>query len=679
MKLARYPVAVGVDIGGTFTDFVVFENDTLRIHKVPSTPDDPSRAFLRGLDDLGVRGPVRYVHGSTVATNAVLERRGARAGLLTTDGFRDILEIQRQQRLHLYALAPTKPLPLIPRERCFEVPERVGPRGEILEPLDPEAVERVLGEIVAAEVESLAVVFLFGFANPAHEQEVGRRAAARGLCVSLSSEILPEYREYERASTTAANAYVAPLMERYLTRLEHSLDARGPNRLQIMQSNGGVISAAAAGREAVRTLLSGPAGGIVGAWKVAAAAGFDHVITFDMGGTSTDVSLIEDTPLVTSEGSVSGLPIRVSMLDIHTVGAGGGSLARVDAGGALRVGPGSAGADPGPAAYGKGAEPTVTDANLVLGRLRPRSFLGGRLTLHPERAAAALTDLAQKLDLDLETTAAGVVRVADVQMARAARRVSVERGFDPRRFCLVAFGGGGPLHACAVAEDIGVSCVLVPRYPGALSALGMLLTDLHKENSRTVMVPLGDDTEALDDVFLSLEARTRAELQEEGVDEAQLRLVRYADVRYRGQSYELRLAITDSSSETLRAAFHAAHQRRFGYASPNAPCEIVHLRVRGTGDTPAPALPRAAPGPPAAPCETVPVFASGVWQPCPVYDRAALAPGQRLPGPALVIQEDTTTWIAPGWDTEGDEFGNLLMRRVLGTQASRPPEAGSKG
>jgi N-methylhydantoinase A len=394
-------LAVGVDIGGTFTDFVVVRDGSIEIYKVPSTPSDPSAAFLRGVEELGLPAGARYVHGSTVATNAVLERRGARAALLTTDGFRDILELQRQTRTELYSLAPTKPQPLIPRVRCFEVPERVDRHGAVLEPLVEAGLERVLDAIVASGAESLAVVFLFSFANPEHERMAGEQARARGLSVSLSSEILPEYREYERASTTAANAYVAPLMDRYLDRLDTRLAEKGRERLQIMQSNGGIISVETARREAVRTVLSGPAGGVVGAWKVAAAAGFERLLTFDMGGTSTDVSLVEGAPVTSSEGTISGLPLRIPMLDIHTVGAGGGSLARLEAGARLRVGPESAGADPGPAAYGRGTEATVTDANLVLGRLRPEAFLGGRMTLDAERAREAVLAIARPLKLTL--------------------------------------------------------------------------------------------------------------------------------------------------------------------------------------------------------------------------------------------------------------------------------------
>jgi N-methylhydantoinase A len=657
---------VGVDIGGTFTDFVVLRDGRLTVHKVPSTPSDPSQAFLQGLDDLGIGPGVRYVHGSTVATNALLERRGARAALLTTEGFRDVLELGRQTRLELYALNPSRHAPLIPRARCFEVPGRVGPHGEVVTPLDEAALDDALDTIVATGAESVAIVFLFSFARPEHERLAGARAAARGLSVSLSSDILPEYREYERASTTAANAYVAPLMDRYLGRLDERLAARGRERLQVMQSNGGIISVDVARREAVRTVLSGPAGGVAGAWRMASLSGQERAITFDMGGTSTDVSLVEGAPNVSPHGaSISGLPIRVPMLDIHTVGAGGGSLARVDADGAFRVGPESAGADPGPAAFGRGTRPTVTDANLVLGRLVEGSFLGGRMALDAERARAALQPLAVRLDRSLEATAEGVLRVATVQMARAVRQVSIQRGHDPRRFCLVAFGGGGPLHACDLAEETGIPTVLVPRYPGILSALGMLLSGLRKEYSRTVMRPVDERLADMEAVFAGMEAAARADLAAEGVGETDMRLERRLDARYRGQSYELEIAAGRLDAGEVAAAFHAAHRERYGMASPDAACEIVNVRLRATGTVPQPALEFREPQalPPPAPAAEQPVFDTCGWQACPVFQRAALLPGHTVAGPALLAQEDTTTWVPPGWAARVDGWYNILMTR----------------
>lgn len=668
------PLLVGVDIGGTFTDFVVVRNGELLIHKQPSTPRDPSEAFVRGLEALGLRPPIRFVHGSTVATNAVLERRGARAALLTTEGFRDLLEIGRQTRSDLYSFRPTKPIPLIPRELCFEVPERVDKEGRVLVPLDEAALETALDAITASGAESLAVVFLFSFANPAHERLVGERARARGLSVSLSSEILPEYREYERASTTAANAYVAPLMDRYLSRLEERLGAwadGGPfGRVQVMQSNGGIISLDTARREAVRTVLSGPAGGVVGAWRIARAAGFERIITFDMGGTSTDVALVEGAPVTSTEGSISELPLRIPMLDIHTVGAGGGSIARLDAAGGLRVGPESAGADPGPAAYGKGDLPTVTDANVVLGRLAPAHFLGGKMTLDAERSREALGRLAEDAGLSPEDMAAGVLRVADVQMARAVRRVSIERGHDPRRFCLVAFGGGGPLHACALAEENGIPTVLIPRLPGTLSALGMLLTDIRKEYSRTVMQAGGADPARLDETFRELEALAARELAGEGIAPEDVELERLADVRYQGQSYELSVPAPPGPSggtelESVAEAFHAAHRKRYGHAAPEAAIEVVNARLRAAGRTPQPALPHApeAERPDPVPASTQRAYTAGTWQEVPVLTREALLPGHEAAGPVLITQADSTCWIPAGWKLRVDGWYNVIASR----------------
>lgn len=679
------PPAIAVDVGGTFTDFVVAQGGSLRIHKVPSTPADPAQAILAGLADLDIETWQRFIHGSTVATNAVLERRGARAALLTTEGFRDMLEIGRQTRLDLYSLSPRKHRPLIPRERCFEVAERVDRHGAVLTPLDEAALEAALDAMVAAGVEAVAICFLFSFTNPAHERLAGERAGARCLNVSLSNEILPEYREYERASTTAANAYVAPVVSRYLEHLAASLAPRSGDpegarpAPRIMQSNGGVISLETARREAVRTVLSGPAGGVVGAWRVAALAGIERLIAFDMGGTSTDVSLVDGEPRPAREASVDHLPVRVPMLEIHTVGAGGGSIARVDAGGALRVGPESAGADPGPAAYGRGERATVTDANLTLGRFHEGAFLGGRMRLDRQRARAAVGQVAESLGLDLAAAAAGIVRLANAQMARAVRRVSVERGHDPRRFTLVAFGGAGPLHACELAEEVGTPAVLLPRFPGALSALGMLLSDIEKDYARTVMLPTAATApEALEALFEALERTARADLDGEGVAPGEVALQRRLDMRYRGQSYEIGVPGKSLVAADLEHGFHAAHRQAFGYASEGAETEIVAVRLRATGQLAKPGLPHAPEDPTAAAPEPVArqlVHFAG-WAECPVFDREALVPGQRLAGPALLTQEDTTTLVPPGWSGRVDEWYNVLLSRAGGHgEPRREPRA----
>jgi N-methylhydantoinase A len=656
-------LALGVDIGGTFTDFILAEGEEIRLLKLPSTPDDPSRAFARGLAELGIAAPDRLVHGTTVATNAVLERKGAITAFVTTVGFRDMLEIGRQTRTGLYALTPTKPAPLVPRERCFEVSERVDRHGAVVLPLDEAGAAAALDAARAAGAESVAVVFLFSFARPEHERRMGALAAARGYFVSLSSEILPQYREYERASTTVMNAYVSPVMSRYLARLEADLPEAARGRLQVMQSNGGVISVAVARREAVRTILSGPAGGVVGAAQVAAAAGFRRIVAFDMGGTSTDVALVDGVPRTGAEGEIDGLPVRVPMLGIHTVGSGGGSIARIDAGGGLRVGPQSAGADPGPAAYGRGEAVTVTDANLLLGRLYPPSFLGGRMALDVPRAHRCVAALGARLGLGPEATAEGIVRIVNVQMARAIRRVSVERGHDVRDYCLVAFGGGGPLHACALAEQTGMRTVLVPRYPGGLSALGLLLSDVEKEYSRTVMMsgePLASGSDRLAALFAEMEATAVAELAAETVPAARVTLTRWLDMRYRGQSYEITVPAADGP-----AAFHEAHRAAYGHADPAAPTEIVHLRVRATGHVPHPALPRAtlASAVPPSPITVARIQFEAPTE-APLYDRDLLTPGCTLTGPALIVQEDTTTLLPPAWKARVDAWANLILEQA---------------
>lgn len=656
-------LALGVDIGGTFTDFVLAEAGTICLLKLPSTPDDPSRAFTLGLAELGITAPDRLVHGTTVATNAVLERKGAATAFVTTAGFRDMLEIGRQTRTGLYALTPTKPVPLAPRDRCFEVSERVDRHGAVVLPLDEAGAAAALDAARAAGAESVAVVFLFSFVHPEHERRVGALAAERGLFVSLSSEILPQYREYERASTTVMNAYVSPVMSRYLARLEADLPDATRGRLQVMQSNGGVISVAVARREAVRTILSGPAGGVVGAAQVAAAAGFHRIVTFDMGGTSTDVALVDGVPRTGAEGEIDGLPVRVPMLGIHTVGAGGGSIARIDAGGGLRVGPQSAGADPGPAAYGRGEAVTVTDANLVLGRLYPPSFLGGRMALDVERAHRCVAALGARLGVGPEATAEGIVRIVNIQMARAIRRVSVERGHDVRDYCLVAFGGGGPLHACALAEQTGMRTVVVPRYPGALSALGLLLSDVEKEYSRTVMMsgePLASEAARLAACFSEMETTAVAELAAEGVPAASVTLTRWLDMRYRGQSYEITVPAADGPS-----AFHESHRATYGHADPAAPTEIVQVRLRATGYVPHPALPRAGLASAAAPSplgvERIHLDAATET---PLYDRDHLSPGCTLTGPALIVQGDTTTLLPPAWNARVDAWSNLILEHA---------------
>ncbi|HEV7904661.1 MAG TPA: hydantoinase/oxoprolinase family protein, partial [Pyrinomonadaceae bacterium] len=586
-------VRVGVDTGGTFTDFVHTTRDgRMRMFKLASTPADPSRAITEGLRRIATEsgvavGELEIVHGTTVGTNALLERRGARAALVTTAGFEDVLAIGRQARPALYDLNATRPDAIIPRTLRFGIRERVAATGEVLEALDERALKELVERLKRARVESVAISLLFSFLHPEHEKLIARALAELDVPLSVSHEILPEYREFERTSTVAINAYLQPLMGAYLKRL------RAPN-LRVMQSSGGSISAERAAREPVRTILSGPAGGVVGALGAALAAGSPDIITFDMGGTSTDVALCAGGEMrTTNEATVAALPVAVPVLDIHTVGAGGGSIARVDAGGSLRVGPESAGAEPGPAAYGRGTLPTVTDANLVLGRFGGAELLGGDFKLDAGRAHDALKQLAREMSAasgrrsTVQEAALGVVRVVNAGMERALRVVSVERGYDSRSFALVSFGGAGGLHAVALAESLRIPRVVVPLRPGALSALGALASDVVMDASRTVMLDTttaaaGGQLDELERAFRGMERTARAALKREGFgDERRQRHERSVSARYKGQSFELEIKF--KSVKTLAAAFHRAHQARYGYALAESTVEIVSLRLRSRG------------------------------------------------------------------------------------------------
>lgn len=669
---------VGIDTGGTFTDFVWLDAaGRWRSYKVRSTPDDPARAILAGLAELATPPAARVVHGTTVATNTLLERRGARTALVTTAGFADVLAIGRQNRPDLYALTPHKPPPLVEAAWRLEAPERVSAQGEVLTPLTPAALSTLVERLAAGEIESVAVCLLFSFLYPAHEQAIraALQATGRDWHISLSCEILPVFREYERTVATVINAYVAPKMSRYLQRLAAGL---APRRLSIMQSNGGVISAAVAGAQAARTVLSGPAGGVVGALYVAQQAGWNDIITFDMGGTSTDVALCPGrAPLATSTTMV-GLPLALPTLDIHTVGAGGGSLAYVDAGGVLHVGPESAGAEPGPACYprvnGLAADAlsaTTTDANLLLGRLDADHFLGGALPLQRESARLALAKLARQMGVaSAEAAAWDVLRVANAHMERAIRAISVERGYDPRDFTLVAFGGAGPLHACDLAAQLGLPRVLVPPAPGVLSALGMLAAAPTRDYGRTVMrlaTTLGDVDAIAAWVAAQLrplEAQAMSDMEAEGFIPAEITLRPAIDMRYRGQSHELTIFAPAESQPDWVALFHQAHARRYGYAQPQAAVELVTLRLTAVGPAQTPALPRS----PLRPgrgeeAQTgqgwVYFDARPVWT--PLYQRERLHPGMALAGPAVIFQYDTTTVVPPGWDMAVDAWSNLIL------------------
>src|ERR1039458_2085220 len=603
------PFRVAIDTGGTFTDCVWIEGTRLRMLKVFSTPSDPSQAIVEALRKIDHQGELVILHGTTVGTNTLLERKGARTALVTTAGFEDAIEIGRQARPKLYDFFFDRVEPLVPKDLRFGIEERTANDGEILTTPSPADLKSLASRVAAKQPESIAVSLLFSFANPKNESAVAEALKTLGVPLSISHRILPEFREYERTSTVVINAYLQPVMQQYLENLEQSV-AAGPQRLKpalrrasyrsgeplrhpksspavvtgaarifVMQSSGGITAFAAAAREPVRTVLSGPAGGVVGAAASARASGFPRIISFDMGGTSTDVSLIEGAITTASHAEVAGLPVGVPMLDIHTVGAGGGSLARFDAAGVLRVGPESAGADPGPICYGRGTQPTVTDANLLLGRLQPTRFLGGDFTLDLDRTRRVTQEFLQRqgIRLTLDQFAAGVIRVVNSTMEKAIRVVSIERGRDPRHFALVAFGGAGGLHACALAEALSIPHVIVPALPGALSALGILASDVVKDYSRTVLwrasgkVP----TEQLNREFAALGKNAAKDFREEHW-QGSPRYQRSVDLRYRGQGYELNIPLT----KNLLRDFEEEHHRRYGYSHPNREVELVTLRLR---------------------------------------------------------------------------------------------------
>lgn len=690
---------IGVDTGGTFTDFIVIFKDRLSAFKVPSTPQAPEQAILAGLarafaglsdefdlsKDVSSNPLIEITHGTTVATNALLERKGARAALVTTAGFEDVIEIGRQARPDLYNLSVTRPAPLVPRELRFGLNERVAPGPDntatVIEPLRQRELVALARKLKRAQVESIAVSLLFSFANPAHERAVAEALEPLGLPISISSQILPEYREYERTSTVVINAYLAPRVSRYLNELSDGLSRklgkRGADQLRIMQSSGGSISAETAAREPVRTILSGPAGGVVAATRIAELAGVGDIITFDMGGTSTDVALCKGGARTTNEAQITGLPVAVPVLDIHTVGAGGGSIAYVDAGGALRVGPESAGADPGPACYGFGTRPTVTDANLVLGRFASAGLLGDEMKLDEARAAKVLDELADEMSrasartVTREEAALGVIRVANANMERALRLVSVERGHDPRRFTLLSFGGAGGLHAAALAGSLRIPRVLIPNYPGAFSALGVLLADVVKDYSRTVMTAIEPSKQiprAIEKEFAALERQAKSDLRGEGFAPTRIKLIRSLAMRYRGQSFELEIEAPVEDMDDAIAAFHQTHLERYGHADRNRAVEIVSVRLRGVGVSEKTRLKREAkftrhqP----KPQRTAQVWLGPKRKQVPVYDRAELRPGATIKGPAIIVEYGSTTFAPAGWKIKVDGWKNLFLDSATG-------------
>jgi N-methylhydantoinase A len=675
---------VGIDVGGTFTDLAMLSAEgRLHIFKVPSRPGDIATGCLEGLKDLledaGVPpAEVDYwSHGSTVATNAVVERTGAKVALLATKGFRDILEIRRQVKPDRYNLHRLKPDPLVPRDRRFEVSERILWDGAIYTPLDEHQLDGLIDSMETLGLEAVAICFLHSYVNPAHEKSALDRIRQRlpRVYVAVSHEVLPEFREYPRTATTVINAYVGPVMERYLKRFDEGGRAMGIRPpLTIFQSNGGITSASAASRLPVRVLHSGPAAGVHGAVQVARDAGHAHVITFDMGGTSCDVCLIRDgTPLLTGEKELVGFPVRSPMIDVHSIGAGGGSIAWVDKGGLLQVGPQSAGADPGPACYGRGGtSATVTDANVVLGRLNPNFLLGGRLIVHNERARDAVSALAKQLDLSLEEAALGILDVVNSNMMGAIRVVSVERGYDFRDFVLMGFGGAGPLHAADVAGAMGIRAVLVPRVPGILCAMGLLLADYRNDFTRTHILPASsEEWRQMGAVFAALEERARLWAAENGIPEAGSEWRRVVSMRYVGQSYQLPVSAPPlrgaSDVDILLEAFYSAHTLAYGYALRNAPVETVDFHLTLVIPIPRPDLAPAWQDRKVGHVAEAQLGEREVWFKAgpvatPVYRRDMLFPGWSLQGPAILEQLDSTTVVPPQAQVIMDKSGNIHMK-----------------
>ncbi|HHM05403.1 MAG TPA: hydantoinase/oxoprolinase family protein [Gammaproteobacteria bacterium] len=655
---------LGIDTGGTFTDFVCYDGHALRVHKCLSTPEAPERAILAGMAALGLADrPVNLVHGSTVATNAALEGKGVRTAFITNRGFKDLLTIGRQARAELYNLQPLPVTPPVPAELCLETGGRLGADGSVLEALTEADLAALSAALTRLQVRAVAINLLFSFVDDRFERAI-EAAMPDGVFVSRSSAVLPEYKEYERGMATWLNAWVGPVVHGYLARLAEGLPRA---RVAVMQSAGDTIAAAQAGRQAVRMLLSGPAGGLAGARLAGQSAGRERLLSFDMGGTSTDVALIDGEPAITSEGRIGPYPVAVPMVDMHTIGAGGGSIAQVDAGGLLRVGPESAGADPGPACYGRGGErPTVTDANLVLGRLRSDGFLGGRLRLDGAAARRAVGRLGEALGLSVDEAALGIVQLANEHMARALRVISVQRGIDPRGYTLLSFGGAGGLHVCALAEALGMSEALVPVHAGVLSALGMLAARRGRHLSRTIARPLAEvDGEALARAFRALERQGRAELAAEGLAPGEIVVEQGVDLRYCGQAYSL--TVPWGGPAAVREAFHLAHERRYGHRLP-LEVELVNVRLRLRGAAP--------------PLDLLPGLAAGAGRPVgsarlagnvapvPVWAREDVAGGEPVTGPALIIDAVSTTYLAPGWHARRDQGGNLLLQNKAGAAPS---------
>ncbi len=678
----RYRLAV--DTGGTFTDLCVVDlkQGGLAVTKVPSTPSNPAVAVIQGIEKLVEEGKVTaeavqfLLHGTTVATNALLEHKGARTALLTTEGFEDILQIGRQNRPDLYDFWARRPKPIVPRHLCYGVPERVLYTGEVFRPLDTERAEEIVRDIRKKEIRSIAVSLLHSYANRAHEKsllDIISRLHPEAY-VTLSSEVLPEFREYERTSTICINSFVMPKVNNYVAFLEERLKEVGvASELYIMQSNGGVITAGMAREMSARTVLSGPAGGVLTGVLLSEATEHRNIITIDIGGTSSDISLIEQgRPRLTTESQIGGYPIKLPMIDINTIGAGGGSIAWIDSGAALRVGPQSAGADPGPVCYGRGGtEPTATDANAILGRINPAYLLGGEMEMHLEDAVRAVEEkIARPLGMDVRRAAEGIIAVMNANMVRGIRRVSVEKGYDPREFTLVPFGGAGPLHGVELAQALNMLKIVVPPHPGIASAFGMLSADVRHDYVQTHIATLDRvDVAVMQSIFESLEREGDGQLRQEGFRDEAIQLERHADIRYARQAYELPVAIPEGALSLKRLeeaaeAFHREHERTYGHARRDESVEFVNLRVVAWGRLPEASLNAAvasqAPMPEPMTRRDV-VFSEGEPVLTPVYLREALPGGAGVQGPAVLEQLDSTILVFPGYEAVSDRYGNLLI------------------
>ncbi len=675
---------IGVDSGGTFTDVCLFDDESGRVEvwKVSSTPDDPSRGIAKGVEEgVGRVGATvadvgYFGHGTTVGTNALIQHRGVKTGLITTDGFRDLLEIGRQKRPELYDLQADKPPVLAARDLRLEIPERIRHDGTIETALDEQAVREAARTLREAGARSVAICFLYGFVRPEHEQTAKRILAEEfpDAFTCTSHEVAPEFREYERMSTVVVNAYLGPVMQGYIQRLAERLKQLGLQAVpHLTQSNGGVIGFEQAAQLPVRTVLSGPSTGVVAAQAIGKLVGIDNLITFDMGGTSSDVALLQNGQCrLASEAIVHGYPIKAPMLDIHTVGAGGGSIAYVDSGGLLKVGPRSAGAMPGPVCYGAGnTEPTVTDANVVLQTLNPTHLLAGRMPIRQDLARDAIQRLADKLGMNVMDTAQGIISVVTANMARAIRVISVQRGHDPRDYALVAFGGAGPLHAARLARELEISRIVVPLTPGILCATGLLLTDLRADFATTRLQPLEGSAPALQHAFDALLEQALAWFEKEHVARADRDVVRMVDMRYAGQNYEISVTlpegpIKDATLARMAADFAEAHQRLYGFAAEGEPIQLVTYRVSATGHVRKAAFQKRVPGD--ADASAALIGKRDVWMPetggfttCPVYDRARLQAGHRIAGPAIIEQMDTTTVLLPNMSATVEPHLNLIL------------------